>query len=1638
MKTTHWLLCRTGFALLFFWSASLFGQVREPFEDLDLSPITSGFFYPQTNKDIPVPDPYSFNDTISSQKALALINYFDRACLNEHAYIDDFGNFTHAIFEQAKTENCYPISMLDIHYHDFDTDVTLQNYIAFNGTKFQNVPGTNGNPYEEKAACISWIGAETFESNVIKFKLSSQHFITNKQSLPAKIYIDFDDDLGYRLIHFDEIITVDYSSFTTDRYIKTILQHSGSDDTKSITRIKYAISFRPCETTQFPFPSTPPWLETDTQTLLDPDMEEGRQISPWFISVPYESRFVKANAFTLTSEDGVFDKPFIFVEGIDFGRDNNMTLIHEIYQNGTFGWCQFSSGFLDPNPEDTDDYGYDMLHLMPGFLNELRENGYDIVLVDFWDGTELMQINAAIVERVINLCNENKTGGVPLVVAGASMGGQITRYALRNMELNGTDPCTRLWISLDSPHAGANIPAALMEAIDFNADMGTLEAVQSREFYMQSNASRQLLNYQLNGDLSLRNEWYATLDQMGYPESCRSIAISNGMGNGTPVHPTPSPLMDFSCEIVEQEVLKQYLFPNSGNPLMLGPGGFLLASFKHLIYGTQAASDISLQEIVNLFYSWTGAVNVYFDVESRQVYTPIGQYNLDFAPGGTRESVRAYYFEVKSSINESAIGEFCEIEESNILNKHSFVSSMSSVGISGLDPTLNLVEFLEDYDEFKHFDRIEFAPIENEEHTKITEHNIQIILEEVLSYDNMQGFNELTSQSENNGTFNFGKEGYNAIHSMHVHNGGSLLVHRHLPTHFASETDITEPNVFFEVNTLTCNPAEILVDQNGALEIGDPDIEDRHANLVLERDSRLTIGEGGTLKVFKGSRLIVNEGAELIVYPGAQVLLDNGIIVLHEGGKLIIKAGTSPGTINSIKLHHDEAAIVIEGGQILIEDNTQFAISHDNVNSGYIRVLPGTSNALINGINSRFILNGDQPNDLMLMINDGAIFESAHDQDGFIELNNCKVDLTNGGQLITKLKFTADNVKFVTENSSSNNVGGSLRLSKRNPLIKNSIFEHVNIANSNCFFSMETSTLTGPFSGFNCANGGYDIKTSTFQDCNLLSEGLQMVSTVTECHFNDASHNQIYDYSLAELRIRHCTFEATYTLPALQKRGGKLSVFCSEFNSFIGVKVIDGELNLCGTDQAGYNDFVDTDKCIVLDGATWLKLNKGYNDFSGDHYRIISGTMNLPCLQNTGCESYIQAQNNFWGYIDPNAFQLSGSNLALPDQNDFSIFTITTGNCGNSLSCRKLIKDTSPIVPDGCPRLRPIEVKSSIMDQPHFTEITVNENTGMRKSDNEDPTTPNINTFHFQNIALDSALIFAAMQMESYDSLGNDAFALELFHEILLDSLDQSNGEVKRKMNWGRYNMKSTMENMFAQEELYALNNETTFEIPVQHYVDVLNLMTETELSDSTYRMQFYLELDKGQFFRTLGKPQITQQIFTHLNECQLDSMEQSVLNAWRQQIDLELNYLHQTEVLNIPVDSINNSVDTSNYSTPISLDISDYYFGLWIDSPNEITFVSCGEDPVYRLATEENSAYRIYPNPASDHLKIRNFNGGKTIKIEIHDISGKCIYSSEVQDLAENRELDIALPSNLSNGNYIMRIKSDLLTEDHRLVIFK
>jgi hypothetical protein len=236
--------------------------------------------------------------------------------------------------------------------------------------------------------------------------------------------------------------------------------------------------------------------------------------------------------------------------------------------------------------------------------------------------------------------------------------------------------------------------------------------------------------------------------------------------------------------------------------------------------------------------------------------------------------------------------------------------------------------------------------------------------------------------------------------------------------------------------------------------------------------------------------------------------------------------------------------------------------------------------------------------------------------------------------------------------------------------------------------------------------------------------------------------------------------------------------------------------------------------------------------------------------------------------------------------------------------------------------------------------------------------------------------------------------------------------------------MKSAMENMFMQDELTPANNSETFETPVSQYVDVLNTMTDTILTDTTYKEQFYVEMDKGQLFRTLGNPLMARHIYMHLDDCQLDSLEQSILNNWRQEVDIELSLLDQYINDGISPDSISFDVDTTSYTPAIPYTTSNYYFGVWIDSPTSATFVNCGDNPEYRILQHAQNSLAVFPNPSSGLVSLQIEQEG-LYDLTILDISGKRIYAQQI-NANERGIVQMDLSGSVTTGNYMLVIEND------------
>lgn len=282
-----------------------------------------------------------------------------------------------------------------------------------------------------------------------------------------------------------------------------------------------------------------------TTALLSLSSFSFAQISPITSTIPYQG-YEETQAYAgqgeyeifLDNVNGVFDKPIILVDGFDPTDGRNIPAIYALLNYGT---------------------GQNL-------ATDLRNQGYDIVILNFPNytrpstseliqgGGDYIQRNAMILVELLNQVNAQKIGTQKNVVIGPSMGGLIARYALRYMEMNSLDHDTRLYLSFDAPHLGANIPIGYQHLFNYMArgPLGDATVQVLVDAMLKSNASREMLIDQFEGHLQsgsdfefdpaivlptgkpgFRTAFQNELNTMGFPTQCRNIAIANGSGNGS-------------------------------------------------------------------------------------------------------------------------------------------------------------------------------------------------------------------------------------------------------------------------------------------------------------------------------------------------------------------------------------------------------------------------------------------------------------------------------------------------------------------------------------------------------------------------------------------------------------------------------------------------------------------------------------------------------------------------------------------------------------------------------------------------------------------------------------------------------------------------------------------------------------------------------------------------------------------------------------------------------------------------------------------------------------------------------------------------------------------------------------------------
>jgi hypothetical protein len=238
--------------------------------------------------------------------------------------------------------------------------------------------------------------------------------------------------------------------------------------------------------------------------------------------------------------DGILDKPVFVVDGFDPGDTNTIPLF---YASLNYGVGQNLADYLRT-------LGFDII--LVNFPTYTRPN--TTTVVD--GGVDFIQRNAFVLVEVINQINAQKVGNQKNVIIGPSMGGLISRYALRYMEMNALNHDTRLYISFDSPHQGANVPIGFQHLFNYMAygPLGNAAVQPLVDGLIKSPAARQMLIDHMEGHLqtgsafefntasaslvptgapNYRNAFQTELNNMGFPTTVRNVSISNGASNGT-------------------------------------------------------------------------------------------------------------------------------------------------------------------------------------------------------------------------------------------------------------------------------------------------------------------------------------------------------------------------------------------------------------------------------------------------------------------------------------------------------------------------------------------------------------------------------------------------------------------------------------------------------------------------------------------------------------------------------------------------------------------------------------------------------------------------------------------------------------------------------------------------------------------------------------------------------------------------------------------------------------------------------------------------------------------------------------------------------------------------------------------------
>jgi hypothetical protein len=598
---------------------------------------------------------------------------------------------------QQRAVNIYnqgflPIGIINYNYNLLDEKSLDDNLLQLKNGQLYDVINRSRSPYLlRRAIIISPIipVGEKISAGMVNFKLDSDLFFSNSGLTVQYLDINFDDGQGVKRINPGGTIQINYSRGGIKNIHINIRYTNGVNYVAKAQIVVEGTS------------NGSQLLRTDILGAADSVWVTGYpfDVRPYFPNTwkPLQTADVKVcYLYGKGNEDTrVIKKPIIFLDGIDPLNNRNIKKIYSEYIN------------------DLDDKKNGI-----NLGEKLRNEGYDIIIIDYKDGGDLIEKNGLAVIKALETIYETHKSTLQqnFIIIGPSMGALVAQYALAEAEKRGINHRTQLFISFDGPHQGANMPIGILQGAGYFFKNHNLpipdfkNSFQNGPFYtledkFPSNvpAAKQLLlhHYQSKSESpaphNFRNIFVSTMNTLGYPQNCRKVAIVNGSKtakNQTGITPHQQILSFEVRNIITKNLRLRWIFYASAQSYR---GKTLDAYTKKRL--------LSVGSMHGTYLAYSQPLN--------------GNLSLDNIPGGYSSTMRELAsIELKKLLSRS-------IKISAFSPHHSFISTPSAVDLrhpQGLKYVHNFGTENIVCQNLTPFNAV-YAPLENEEHVIITTDN---------------------------------------------------------------------------------------------------------------------------------------------------------------------------------------------------------------------------------------------------------------------------------------------------------------------------------------------------------------------------------------------------------------------------------------------------------------------------------------------------------------------------------------------------------------------------------------------------------------------------------------------------------------------------------------------------------------------------------------------------------------------------------------------------------------------------------------------------------------------------------------------------------------------------------------------------